>query len=291
MLALAAICGRALPAAQAACTAERRAELPLTPLRNFLLVPASLDGGTAILVVDTGAEATTVTPETVANFHLVRTPDRRMLLGVGGAVRSFGMVRLHRLDLGGLQLGDLSLDIGMLPRLRGPGGKVGGLLGLDVLGGYDIALDASRRRMTLYAVPPCPAFVPPGYAAADGIALRQLGRLMLLTVRINGSPVRALLDTGARSSLLATEAAARLGVTDGDLSRDPVTRGRGIGARPVPLRRHRFREVRVGAAAVRDMVVDIGALPVPGVDMLLGADWLSGRRLWISPAAGRLFQR
>ena len=65
------LCSRSRPFAGVRCRQrrlparpERRAELPLTPLRNFLLVPASLDGGTAILVVDTGAEATTVTPET-----------------------------------------------------------------------------------------------------------------------------------------------------------------------------------------------------------------------------------
>ncbi len=281
-----------VPVAQAACTAAPGTELPLTLRHRFLLVPASLDGGQTMLVVDTGAEATTVTPETAAGLHLASEPSRTMLLGVGGAVLSGGTVRLHRLVLGRLHVDGLSPDVGRLPRLHGAGLPVGGLLGLDVLGGYDIALDLPRRSMTLYAVPSCPGFVPPDYSAADGEELRRTrGRLLVIAVRIDGHPVRALLDTGARTSLLERDAAARLGVTGEALARDQVMRGSGIGAQAVALRRHRFGEVRVGGVAVRNMEVDIGPLPVPGVDMLLGADWLAGHVVWISRAAGRLFQR
>jgi predicted aspartyl protease len=292
LLAVAGVVVLPAAAAQAACPVERRAELRLTVLRNFLLVPVSIDGAAAALVVDTGAEATTVTPETVTGLGLAWTPSRTMMLGVGGEVRSGGTVRLHRLDLGELQLANRSLDVGALPPVPGTNRPVAGLLGLDVLGGYDIALDLPRHRMTLYAVPACPGFVPPGYDAAAGHELQLVGGgLLVVSVRIEGHNVRALLDTGARSSLLARPAAARLGVTDDALSRDPAIRGRGIGATAAPFRRHRFRDVRVGSVAVRNMALNVGDLPIPGVEMLLGADWLTGHLVWISRAAGRLFQR
>ena len=146
--------------------------------------------------------------------------------------------------------------------------------------------------MTLYAVPPCPHFVPPGYTAAEGHDLQRVGGgLLFVSAQIDGRSVRALLDTGARSSLVTQRVAAGLGVTEDDLSHDPLVPGRGIGSGPVVFRRHRFDEVRVGGVAVRDMTVNVAALPIAGVDMLLGADWLTGHRVWISRAAGQLFQR
>jgi predicted aspartyl protease len=285
-------CATAPPEQSAACRPVPRAELPLTVLRNFLLVPAALDGGKVMMVVDTGAEATTVTPETVQTLGLAWEPSSTMLLGVGGSVQGGGTVRLRHIELGGVKQAGLDLDVGRLPSLSDAGQPVAGLLGVDVLGGYDVELDLPNHTMTLYAVPHCPGFVPPGYDAADGHDLQRIGGgLLFVSVQVDGRSVRALLDTGARSSLVAQRVAAGLGVTENDLAQDQLVPGRGIGADPVAFRRHRFDEVRVGGVAVRDMTVNIAALPIAGIDMLLGADWLTGHKVWISRAAGRLFQR
>jgi predicted aspartyl protease len=280
------------PEQQAACPVEKRAELPLTVFRNFLLVPAALDGGKVLMVVDTGAEATTVTPETVQSLGLARMGTTNRLLGVGGMVEGAGTVRLRRIELGGMARGGLDLDVGTMPSFGATARPVAGLLGIDVLGGYDIELDLPRQAMTLYAVPPCPDFVPPGFSARDGDAMQPGdGGLLFVSARVEGKPVRALLDTGARSTLVTSSAARGLGVTDDALARDPLVAGRGIGTTALAFRRHRFEEVRVGGVAVRDMTVNVAPLPIAGVDMLLGADWLTGRRIWISRAAGRLYQR
>ena len=277
---------------QAACPLVRQTELPITMLRNFLLVPAALDGDKVMMVVDTGAEASTVTPQTVETLGLAWTPSSIRLLGVSGEVAGGGVARLKGMDLGGVEQGSRALDVSRLPLLGGPDRPVAGLLGADVLGRYDVELDLPRQVMTLYAVPPCPGFVPPGYSPGDGHDLQRLaGGLLFVSAEIDGRGVRALLDTGARSSLITRHVAAGLGVTEDDLAHDPLVPGRGIGTDAVSFRRHRFDEVRVGDVAVRDMTLNVAALPIAGVDMLLGADWLAGRRVWISRAAGRLFQR
>ena len=295
LLALVALAGCAGAPARpglAACKAEWRADLPITTLRNFLLVPAALDGGKVMMVVDTGAEATTITPQTVETLGLAWSPSATMLLGIGGQVPGGGTAKLRQMNLGGLEQGGRALDVGRLPLVGDDAQRVAGLLGADVLGRYDIELDLPRRVMALYAVPYCPGFVPPGYAAADGHDLQRVGGgLLFVSAEIDGRSVRALLDTGARSSLVTQRVAAGLGVTDDDLSRDPLVTGHGIGAGSVAFRRHRFDTIRVGGVTVQDMTVNIAPLPIAGVDMLLGADWLTGHRVWISPAAGRLFQR
>jgi predicted aspartyl protease len=242
------------------------------------------------MVVDTGAEATTVTPAAADALGLTWMSSNDLLLGVGGAVRG-GSVRLNRLQLGTLRASNMALDVGDLPPLEGPGRPVAGLLGQDLLGRYDIELDLVRQVMTLYAVPACPGFVPPGYRRADAQAIERAGGGLLFTsVEINGKTVRALIDTGARSSLLARRTAHGLGVTAAELERDPVATGRGIGSIPVAFQRHRFEEVRIGDVVLHDMTLNVAPLPIAGIDMLLGADWLAGRRVWLSRAAGRLFQ-
>lgn len=241
---LAGLAGCAAPSSPerlAACPVEKRAELPITVLRNFLLVPAALDGGKVLMVVDTGAEATTVTPETVQSLGLPRMGAGNHLLGVGGVVEGAGVVRLRRIELGDVKQGGLDLDVGTMPNFGATARPVAGLLGVDVLGGYDVELDLPHQTMSLYEVPACPNFVPPGFAAQDGYDLQPAGGgLLFVSAEVEGKPVRALLDTGARSSLVTRRVAEGLGVTEAALSRDPVVAGRGIGTTSLSFRRHRF---------------------------------------------------
>ena len=294
LLALAGVGGCAPGSATnraASCSVEQQAKLPITLARNFLLVPAGLDGGQVLLVVDTGAEATTVTPAAVDALRLPWMSSNAVLLGVGGAVHG-GSVLLDRLQLGSLRTANMALDVGDLPPFEESTQPVAGLLGQDLLGHYDVELDLVRQVMTLYAVPACPGFVPPGYERADVEVLERAGGGLLFTsVEIDGKTVRALVDTGARSSLITRHTAQGLGVTAAQLKRDPVATGRGIGSISVVFNRHRFHEVRIGDLVLHDMTLNVAPLPIAGIDMLLGADWLAGRRVWISRAAGRMFQQ
>ena len=61
-LGLAACAGPDLARFGQACTVIKRAELPLTIERNFLLAPVWIDGTGAFLIVDTGAEASCSRP-------------------------------------------------------------------------------------------------------------------------------------------------------------------------------------------------------------------------------------
>ena len=53
----------------------------------------------------------------------------------------------------------------------------------------------------------------------------------------------------------------------------------------------RFAELGLPGDLERDMPVNIAELNLPGVDMLLGADYVDARHAWISYATGRLFLR
>jgi len=64
----------------------------------------------------------------------------------------------------------------------------------------------------------------------------------------------------------------------------------GQGPRLVTMRRHRFRSLAVGGETMQ--APEIWVAPVrftPIVDMLLGEDWLAGKRVWISYATRQVF--
>jgi len=273
------------------CRPQKRAELSLRDERNFLLAPASLDGQAATLLVDTGAETTTLTPAAVAALRLPPDPaHRRTLAGVTGTVAS-SSVLLRRLALGGkVVASSRSVAVGDLPSLGGFDPPVAGLLGADMLAGYEVELDLRAGRMALYAPSPCAGYRP--WAGATSVAFqRSKSGLIFLDAQVDGRAVRALLDTGARTSLMTREAAFALGVTAPQLAADEQRTGVGVGGGSAAFRLHRFGTFGVPGAVARDVPVNVADLHLPGAEMLLGADYLGPRHLWISYATGRLFLR
>ncbi len=65
--------------------------------------------------------------------------------------------------------------------------------------------------------------------------------------------------------------------------------GVGIGMANVEVRQHQFAELGLPGALMHDVTANIAEIRLPGVDMLLGADYLGRRRIWISYSTGRLF--
>ncbi len=275
----------------AACRIDERSALTLTVARNFLLAPVQVDGADLQLVVDTGAEATLLTPETVEDLGLARDPARRsVLMGVGGLVHSQNAT-IHQLRIGRLIRTEHSVGVGAIGHIDERGTRIGGLLGTDILSHYDVEIDVPRRRIAFYDVSGCSGFIPWGGAAtAVPVRFNRQG-LTFLPLTVDDRPVRALLDTGARSSLMTRQVAASLGVTEMMLQADPARGGTGVGLASIQLHQHHFDRVALGAITVRDMAVNVADMRLPGVEMLLGADWLAlvSRHVWLSYASGMLF--
>ena len=113
---------------------------------------------------------------------------------------------------------------------------------------------------------------------------------MVVPVTLDGTPLRALLDTGASASLLAAPGMIRVGLQQASLAGDPGDQVSGLGPHIVTMYRHTFRSLRVGGLTIGAPVIWVAPIRLmPITDMLLGADWLAGRRVWISYATRRLF--
>ncbi len=113
---------------------------------------------------------------------------------------------------------------------------------------------------------------------------------IIVPVTLDGRILRALLDSGASSSLVAAPGIYKLRLDLAILSADPSGQISGLGSRVLTVHRHQFAELQVGNQTVETPFIWVEPLRLsPIADMLLGADWLAARRVWISFATRQLF--
>ena len=284
-------------AAKAACTVDNKATIPVDASGTVITVPVEVNGITATFILDTGAQRSLVTQAAVDRIGLARDEwvDTTMG-GVGGLVRHPN-ANPRSLSLGGVKLvrrtlnHDTSFVVGVLAR-TGLGSRViDGLLGRDFLSLFDLDLDVPGRRLTLFQVQGCAGrFLPWSTAYAAVPVTTPAEDAMVVPVALDGTPLRALLDTGASASLLAAPGIIRTGLQQSSLEGDVADQVSGAGPRMVTMHRHTFRSLQVGSQIIDKPVIWVAPIRLaPIVDMLLGADWLASRRVWLSYATRQLF--
>ena len=262
------------------CRLRAVADLPVTLDGNRLETVGQVDGADARLLLDTGAQGTLLTTDTVAALGLPRSArTATRLQGVGGAVSNADAYA-------DLTLGSVDLSR-RFPAANIPG--LGGLVGADVLSNYDVEFDLPARHVRLWRAPGCGAADLPWAGPRATVPLRVSGGLLRVTVALNGHDVPALLDSGAGRSLVQTDAALRAGVPPAALAADPVTIARGVDGGAIGVHAHRFATLSVGADQVANASVGVADFDLDATEMLLGVDWLRSRRVWVSYRTGQLF--
>jgi predicted aspartyl protease len=283
--------------ARAACTVDNKATVALDVAGGAITVPVEVNGTVATLIVDTGAQRSLVTEDAVHRLGLARDEwVGTTMRGIGG-IESRPNADPRSLTLGGVPLvrrtvtHDTSLTVGILPRTHIGNLVIDGVLGRDFLAPFDLDLDVPNRRLTLYQVQDCTGrFLPwqGGYTAVPVTLPAE--NALIVPVTLDGMPLRALLDTGAGASMLAAPGLFRLGVQPASLAGDPSSTVSGAGSHMVTMHRHTFRSLKVGGEATDAPVIWTAPIQLmPIVDMLLGADWLATRHIWISFATKQLF--
>ena len=273
------------------CGIRPFAEVPVAVAQNTPLVQARINGNPVTLLLDTGAKRVLLTQDAVKRLGLTIDTSRSFTeAGAGGSFTSFA-AQVRDFEFAGLTIPDHPVSV--LPyalpvNSRDP---VDGLLGVTVLSAFDIDMDLPNRKVTLHGGLVCgdtaiPPWREPYITAPSEVSPR--GR-MNLQVRVGATTLMDLLDTGATGSVITTRAALASGVTPEELAASPTSVMRGIGPVPVTVRQHRFSELQIGPerfAHPRLLVTDAG---LGSVDMILGMDYLGGRRLWFSYARKQLF--
>lgn len=265
------------------CNLREVARMPMRVQDHLLVVPAGINGKWVNFVVDTGAERTTISSAAAERLGLPHD-DRYTTrsLGVGGITTTTD-VTVDRLVLGDVHFPLNRLAVGNFKLQNARGLDADGLLGADILLAFDLDIDVPGGTLTLYHATLCPAVHPPWPVPAvdiPGVSGRK--DRLLLPFTLDDVPGTAILDTGAQVNLISGSMAKRVGLTPEALAADPSIRQHGVGPAEVTAHVHRFDTLRIGPVAYQPAYMTVMDGDAGFGDALLGEQFLSGRRVWLS---------
>lgn len=277
---------------ESGCQQERVARVPLRNDAGFLNTPVQINGYAASMIVDTGSEGSLISPEGAAQINLPLDPSMHtMVRGTGGIGRLVPNVLVRSFKIGGLENGPLSIPVGSLPGKPQTQPPIEGLVGGDMLSRYDVEFDVAGHTLTFWR----PARNGAGCAGPQGwhVIYRALpmqfdGRRVTIQVELDGHPMKALVDSGARSRIVSEAAVARLGVSEATLAADPGGITSGVDGHRQMYHWHKFHTLKYGLEEEKAPVLTVAPIQ-DSVDMLLGSDWFAAHKIWISYRTGKLY--
>jgi hypothetical protein len=246
-----------------ALTAEP-ARLPISYLEERILVPVQIAGiGERYFILDTAAGRSVISADLRAGLDLAPEDiDQLEVQGATGAI-TMEVATLPGLSLGGLVQDDVSAVVADLSAFREYDGRqVEGILGVDVLSRYDVAIDVPGARVTLFQDPASYSDLGVTEAGLDFHAAVQPG-FVQFNVMLEGEPVAAVLDSAARIGTLNWHAAGLAGLS-ADSEAVTVKDGgsRGIDGRGTESYTAPVSDICLGARCYPAMDVKIADLPV-----------------------------
>ncbi len=238
-----------------------------------VFVPVAVNGRPLRFIFDTGASISAVTPAVAEALALV--PNGSTMVNGTIAAR---LTSLETLSVGSFQHHDVRVAIVALPEERRIDESFDGVLGLDILSQYDVAIDFPRHRFVFY---------PPS-RFAQSAAVDEMIRVDFTKSR-NGlaefsvafderGPIPAFLDLGAQRTITNTVTANWIeGPGNGDPERAP--RGLKLG----DVRWEHFSII------VEDLPIFDQWIRADELAVILGADLFRDRSVVLAYREGALF--
>lgn len=279
LMVILAACGQ--PGAD--CQLSKVVQLPLEVQNHLLVVPIGINGRWARMIVDSGAERTTLSEAAAARLGLPQ--DGRFVThstGIGG-VSAHADVTVANLVLGGVRFPIDRMAVGSLNFDRRSGLVADGLLGADILLAFETDIDVPGGSLTLYRVRRCAGTKPPwSESVAEIMGVTSRKDRMLIPFDLDGVIGQAILDTGAQRTVIGVQMARRMGLTEQTMAGDPVIHHRGAGPATMDAHVHRFQQLRIGPALMARPALSVLPTDAGVGDALVGEDFLEGRRVWLS---------
>ena len=272
------------------CDAKPLGVVVVATLNNTPIVTLSANAHPVTLLLDTGAERTVLTPAIAERIGALPPPVtfQRRVQGIAGAVSSHE-VELNSFTAGGVPIAWRRVLVAPITPPSMLSMPLDGVLGADVLSGFDVDLNLPHQRMTLYQRQSCPLGPPWQGAFAQISAGLSRGDRLFFPVQLDRRKLSAIIDTGAQSTILSQTAAKTLGVGEQTLTRDRSTTTRGMTAGELSSHIHQFSQLVVGSEKIENPQLVVTDVTIPDADIVLAIDFLRSRRVWLSFASFQIF--
>lgn len=297
-----------LAEAAANCEIQQIDEWPVRLEGNRLIVDGTANGQPIAILIGTGAQQSVMMRAAAKRLNLNREWSRGFpLFGLGGESRA-ETVSVDELRLGRFAFKGWQFQVPIDQRL---GKDFDVVLGEDFFANFDVEFDLAHGAVRLFRPVGACERVSLAYWARGGASEVAIERIfgarpqIVLTVRINGQPARALLDSGATVSVLALRDARDAGLTRG--SPGVVASGKliGFGEEQLDLWAGPLRSFSVAddvhtdvtirfADVYRSVRYGLTGSHVPySVDpdqpMLLGIDFLRSHRVLVAHSQQKMY--
>jgi clan AA aspartic protease (TIGR02281 family) len=278
----------AVAPAGAACVLGKIADLPVTMSHFRPLVNAKFNGHDIQLMADSGAFYSMISRADAERLGLSiqPAPNNLHVLGVGGPV-DVDLTRVRTFSLIGVDIPNVEFLVG------GPALGVVGVLGRNLLAMKDVEYDLGEGEIRLFHPHGC-GNVDLDYWAQGKpdtvVPLEWSGEQTppaIVSVKVNGVRLRALMDTGADSSALSLDAARRLGI---DLNAPGMVKqvSMGVGRRIVRGGVAPISTFEIGGEKISNVKIGVVDMDI-GEDMLLGADFFLSHRVFVANSQGKVY--
>lgn len=287
------------------CQLIRLDEWPVRLERNLVLVDGEINGKKIGVMLDTGAMLSLMPRSSATRLGLERRTTPRVAYGVGG---------MSYLEVVGIDEFKINQSKRRNWRVYTTGEKdfgadIGFILGEDFFSQFDVEFDLAHNVVRLFQAKDCNdaslSYWAPKQASELAIdRVDDFHPQIILTVLINGQPLKAQLDSGAALSILTMSAAALFGITPETPGVSAAGKSIGMGPNAVDSWIGPVKSVVIGNESISDTTIHFGDIYDSSAPhrypMLLGADFLlahrvlvahSQRKIYFTHNGGPVFQR
>lgn len=248
-----------------------------------------INGTPATLLVDTGAQAISLTPTGTERLGLPLRDIGRRVQGVGGDAQLYS-TRVDDFSAGPAQAGGGYMrvigDFGSPPSFDA-------IAGASFLLQTDLELSLATKELRFFRPSNCKgaflAYWDPAAIEIPFLRSWQPDRSPEFIVQLNGKKLRAIIDSGADTTVVTLAAARRAGL---ELDAPGVERTghvSGIGDERVARWSTRFETLQLGGEIIRNAHVGVIDANLLGIDLLLGADFLRAHRVLFAMSQRKLY--
>lgn len=295
----------ALPALGADCKLALVAEWPVRLEGGLPLVEGAINGQKVSVLVDTGAVVSGIPKSVADRFGLQRQPigipvgpagERIAQIGEGVQIDEFGIGKTARKNWRVFAIDD-----------QGLGAGAGFILGNDFFEKSDLELDYAGGFVRLFQPQQCEG-IGLAYWSRQGAGVVDIeaSHKIYFPARVNGTAIRAILDTGATKSMLHVLIAKSLGVSPGAPG-VVETRCRGAGGESAEESIGFFDSIAIGDETIRNPKLALSDLwkfnayievdassrtpkPLSGqATLVIGADFLRTHRVYVARSQRKLY--
>lgn len=272
------------------CHLKKYGTMPVEMDDSRPMTMVKINGINTRFIVDTGSFYNSMSTATATSLGLKlrAAPFGFRIVGVGGVAD----VQQAHVE----QFGILDSTLKNVDFIVGGSDPGYGLLSANLLDIADLEIDLARGKMTLFKADHCDKttlayWVKDGkYNTADIEKSNDtFDRRTFVAVTINGSHLRAVIDSGASYTAISLSAAKRVGLNLDDPNGEARSSS-GVGAKSVRAWTARVDSFSVGTETIQHSKIEV----LDGnfgddTDMLLGADFILAHHIFIANSQNKIY--